>query len=51
LRLGGKTTAHKVDYLDPIVVVERSVYPLTPAHDLAIEFNCNSRGRQIELGD
>ena len=45
------TTTDEVNNLDPIVVVKQSIGPLSAANDVAIEFNRNSRGWQIELSD
>jgi hypothetical protein len=45
------TAAHEVNNLDPIVLVKHSLAPLTTSHDLAVEFNRNSRRGQIELSD
>jgi hypothetical protein len=45
------TAAHEVHDLDPVIVVQHRVAPLAAAHDLAIEFDRDSRGRQIKLVD
>lgn len=37
--------------LDPIVVVKLSSAPLIATHDDPIQFDCDSGGRQVELGD
>jgi hypothetical protein len=40
-----------VHYLDPIFVLEERRTPISAAHDSAIQFNSDSRGRQLELCD
>jgi len=44
-------SADEVDNLDSIVVMDNSTAPLATTHDGAIEFDSNSRGGKIKLGD
>jgi len=45
------TTTDEVDDLDPIVVAQLRRDPFVATHDNAIQFDGNSRGRQVELGN
>jgi hypothetical protein len=45
------TAAYKVHYLDPIVVVQHRLAPLTTTRHFAIDFDRDSRGRHIKLAD
>jgi hypothetical protein len=40
-----------MDDLDPIVVVKLCRAPIVAAHDGTVQFDCDSRGRQVKLGD
>jgi hypothetical protein len=45
------TTTDEVDDLDPIVVAKLRRVPLIATDNDAVQFDRNSRGRQVKLGD
>ena len=45
------TATHKVHDLDPVIIVQNCLAPLAATHHFAIEFDRDSRGRQIKLAD
>lgn len=49
--LCGSTTADEVHNLDSILIVEHRSTPVAATHDFTIQFDRNSRGRQIKLAD
>lgn len=40
-----------MDNLDPIVVIKQRTAPVVATHDDTIQFDGDSRGRQVELAD
>jgi len=45
------TAADEVNNLNPIIVVQHRCTPIATTHHFPVEFDRNSSGRQIELGD
>jgi hypothetical protein len=45
------TAANKMHDLNPVVVMQRPIRPLTTTYHFAVEFDRNARDRQIELID
>jgi len=46
-----RTTTNEVDDLDAVVVLKHGRAPVVTAHHGAVQFDGDTRGRKIELGD